>query len=296
MAFRPAPGVRAWIAVGALTALILAAITGGALAREGDRTLKLYYTHTGERGEFTFKRNGRYDRAVLDKLNYFLRDWRRNEPTRMDPQLFDLIWSVYQRLGTNQYIHIVSAYRAPATNNMLRSRSRGVAKNSQHTHGRAMDFFIPGVPSSKIRETAMRLQVGGVGYYPTSASRFVHLDTGSVRHWPRMTRNQLLALFPSGETMYIPSDGKPLPGFERALAKYGKSKTTALAYYDAKTRDSGGSGSTLVGWLRNVFNGGADEEEDTTIENRAPARLAPARPAPADREGEVLVASAPARP
>ncbi|MGQ7793996.1 DUF882 domain-containing protein [Faunimonas sp. B44] len=292
MASRPSAGLRARIAVGTLCVLILASLSGYAAAREGDRTIKLYYTHTGEKGEFTFKRNGRYDRAELERLNRFLRDWRRGEPTRMDPQLFDLIWSVYQRLGTNQYIHVVSAYRSPATNSMLRSRSRGVAKNSQHTQGRAMDFFIPGVPSSKIRELALRMQVGGVGYYPTSASKFVHLDTGSVRHWPRMTRQQLLALFPTGETMYIPSDGKPLPGFERALAKYGKSKSTALAYLDAKA-SGGSSGGTLAGWLGRVFSGGADEEEDTEI-SRQPSRGVPVRTAPSE-EPRVLVASAPAR-
>ncbi|RAI32807.1 hypothetical protein CH341_32045, partial [Rhodoplanes roseus] len=93
---------------------------------------------------------------------------------------------------------------------MLRSRSSGVAKRSQHTAGKAMDFFIPGVPLEKLRKIASKKQVGGVGYYPTSGSPFVHLDVGSVRHWPRMTRRQLLALFPDGKTLHIPSDGKPL--------------------------------------------------------------------------------------
>jgi hypothetical protein len=94
---------------------------------------------------------------------------------------------------------------------MLRSRSKGVAKTSQHTAGKAMDFYIPGVPLAKLRATAMKFQGGGVGYYPSSGSPFVHVDTGNVRSWPRMSRQQLLALFPNGETLYLPTDGKPLP-------------------------------------------------------------------------------------
>ena len=88
-------------------------------------------------------------------------------------------------------IGVNSAYRSPATNAMLANKSSGVADNSQHMRGTAMDFFIPGVPLAKLRAAAMRKQVGGVGYYPTSGSPFVHLDTGSVRAWPRMTRAQL---------------------------------------------------------------------------------------------------------
>ncbi|MFX4963453.1 DUF882 domain-containing protein, partial [Acinetobacter baumannii] len=94
-------------------------------------------------------------------------------------------WTVYRQTGASGPIQIVCGYRAPETNNMLRSRSRGVAKFSQHTLGKAIDFFMPGVPLEKLRETGMRLQVGGVGFYPTSGSPFVHMDTGSVRAWPR---------------------------------------------------------------------------------------------------------------
>ena len=92
------------------------------------RTLKVYYIHTKEKAEITFKRNGRYDQAGLRKLNQFLRDWRRNEPTKMDPRLFDLVWETYRAVGARGHINVVSAYRSPATNTMLRSRSKGVAK------------------------------------------------------------------------------------------------------------------------------------------------------------------------
>ena len=84
--------------------------------------------------------------------------------------------------------------------------------------GHAMDFFIPGVALEKIRFAGLRLQRGGVGFYPTSGSPFVHLDTGSVRHWPRMSHDQLARVFPNGRTVHIPSDGKPLPGYELAMA------------------------------------------------------------------------------
>ena len=110
-------------------------------------------------------------------------------------------------------IEIICGYRSPGTNEMLRGRSNrsGVARHSQHTLGKAIDFYIPGVPLEKLRETAMRLQGGGVGYYPTSGSPFVHLDVGNVRAWPRMTREQLVKLFPDGRTVHLPTDGTPCP-------------------------------------------------------------------------------------
>lgn len=142
----------------------------------------------------------------------------------MDPRLLDLVWEVYDRSDAKGYIHIVSAYRSPATNNMLRSRSRssGVAKKSQHMLGKAMDFYIPGVQLSKLRALAMQMQVGGVGYYPTSGSPFVHLDVGKVRAWPRMSRKELARTFPNGRTMHLAADGSSLPGRALAVADYKK--------------------------------------------------------------------------
>jgi uncharacterized protein YcbK (DUF882 family) len=188
-------------------------------AASGDRTIHLHYTHTGETGSFTFRRGGRYDDRVLKQLNVFLADWRTKEPAKMDPALFDLLWSVYQEVGGRQPIHVVSSYRSPKTNAMLRAKSSGVAENSQHTKGKAIDFFIPGVNLTRLREVAMRHQVGGVGYYPTSGSPFVHLDTGNVRAWPRMTRAQLKKVFPDGRTLHLPTDGKPLSAEGRRYAE-----------------------------------------------------------------------------
>jgi uncharacterized protein YcbK (DUF882 family) len=194
---------------------------------EGDRTLYLYHTHTRETGQFTYKRNGRFDQAVLNKLNVFLADWRTKEPTKMDPALFDLMWEIYRDVGGKQPYNIVSSYRSPKTNAMLASKSSGVADNSQHVRGKAIDLFIPGVNLSKLREAAMRHQVGGVGFYPTSGSPFVHVDTGNVRAWPRMTRAQLQKVFPDGRTLHLPTDGKPLSNQGRAFAQaeWSKCKT-----------------------------------------------------------------------
>src|SRR5690606_24526755 len=130
------------------------------------RTLKLYFIHTRERAEITYKRNGRYVQDGLNQINRFLRDWRRNESTKMDPRLLDVLWEVYRATGARDYSHIVSAYRSPATNEMLRKRSRGVANKSQHVLGKAIDFYIPGVKLSDLRRVGLKLHAGGVGYYP----------------------------------------------------------------------------------------------------------------------------------
>ncbi len=262
-----------------------------AQSREPDHTLKLFFGHTGERAEFTFKRNGRYDRTQLDKINHFLRDWRRNETIHMDPHLLDLVWAIYQKSGSHDFIHVVSAYRSPTTNEMLRKRSSGVAKNSQHRLGKAMDWFVTDVPLSKLREVAMKMQGGGVGYYPRSGSPFIHTDTGNVRAWPRMSRQQLIALFPNGNTLHLPADGKPLPGYEKALAQRKASSGTALAYLETEPSNDAGGGSTdsdTKSWLARVFpgdtgnNGGNDAGDDEDAAETAPATAAPsAAPAPA---------------
>ena len=270
---RLTPGLAKFATI-AIAAALFAVATAGSVRAE-TRTLKLYNTHTHETASITFKKNGRYVRSGLRDLNRFLRDWRRNESIKMDPRLFDLIWQVYRRARTSKPIHVVSGYRSPATNNMLRRRSRGVAKFSQHTLGKAMDFFIPGVSSSKIRALGMQQQVGGVGYYPRSRSRFIHLDTGRVRHWPRMSRRQLVKVFPRGNTLHVPRDGKPLAGYKVALAraKSGKSlarRSTRVASLTSPTASGDdwndgvlrerGSGK---GFLSALFGGGLDEEEES---------------------------------
>jgi uncharacterized protein YcbK (DUF882 family) len=201
-----------------LTLLFGSRVLQNAIAEGDTRTISLHHIHTDENITITFKRDGRYDEAALEKLSWFLRDWRREQQTRMDPHLIDLIWEVQRETGSQEPVWVVCGYRSPETNGMLRRRSGGVARFSQHMLGHAMDFYIPGVPIEQLRVIGLRLQRGGVGFYPTSGSPFVHLDTGGVRHWPRMTREQLVRVFPDGRTVHIPSDGRPLPGYALALA------------------------------------------------------------------------------
>ena len=254
------------------------------------RSLKLYYLHTKEKAEIVFKRNGRYDQAGLNKLNRFLRDWRRNEPTKMDPRLFDLVWEVYKQVGGRDYINVVSAYRSPATNEMLRRTRGGQAKKSQHMLGKAIDFYIPGVKLSKLRAVAMKMQGGGVGYYPKSGSPFVHLDVAGVRAWPRMSRQELVSLFPDGKTLHLPPDGKPLPGYKTAMAEY-KKRGGAIV---SSGGSNSGSGSKRSGGLLAALFGGGDEDEEPDAIAAAPVP----KPAPPQTQVAALpgVLDAPAEP
>ena len=187
---------------------------------EGDtRTITMHHIHTDEDITITFKRDGQYDEAALEKLNWFLRDWRKSQETKMDPHLIDLVWEVQRESASKEPIWVVCGYRSPETNAMLRHRSSGVARFSQHMLGHAMDYYIPGVPLAQLRAIGLRLARGGVGFYPTSGSPFVHMDTGSIRMWPRMTHDELVRVFPDGKTVQIPTDGKPLPGYALALAE-----------------------------------------------------------------------------
>ena len=122
-----------------------------AVANGDTRTISLHHVHTGEDLQITYKRNGRYDDEALKKINWVLRDWRRNEEIRMDPHLIDLVWEVHRDLKAKEAIEIICGYRAPQTNAMLRRRSSGVARVSQHVAGKAIDFAIPGVALEDVR-------------------------------------------------------------------------------------------------------------------------------------------------
>ncbi|WP_162939623.1 DUF882 domain-containing protein [Neorhizobium sp. NCHU2750] len=279
------------MAIAVLAALSWSACVADAAAE--DRSLKLYFIHTGEKAVITFKRNGRFDPKGLAQLNQFLRDWRKNQPTKMDPRLFDLVWEVYRRSGATDYIHVVSAFRSPDTNNMLRTRTRytGVAKNSQHMLGKAMDFYIPGVKLATLRALAMQMQVGGVGFYPTSGSPFVHLDVGGVRAWPRMSREELVKIFPKGHTLHLPADGQPLPGYEEALADY-KKRVGADSIQIASTA-GGAPAAKRRGFFASLFGGGGADEEEDNGESAAPV-VASRSPGPAVRPGDAGDDDAPA--
>jgi uncharacterized protein YcbK (DUF882 family) len=147
----------------------------------GERQLNFYHTHTGKQLSVTYFQNGDYQRAALEQLNRFLSDWRNGKGREIDPELLDILWEIQQVTGSEGTYEVISAYRSPETNAMLRSRSSGVAKNSQHLHGKAIDVRLRGLNTKVLRDTALELKRGGVGYY--AKSDFVHVDTGRVRSW-----------------------------------------------------------------------------------------------------------------
>jgi uncharacterized protein YcbK (DUF882 family) len=163
----------------------LAATTTPSFARrisEQPRTLSFHHLHTEERLTLTYRKGEHYQRSALTRLNQFLRDFRTGDITTIDPKLFDLLFDLKQAIGHNDGVfEIVSGYRSPRTNDMLRRTSGGVAKRSLHMSGQAIDIRLSETPTRRVRDAARQLARGGVGYY--SRSDFVHLDTGNVRTW-----------------------------------------------------------------------------------------------------------------
>jgi len=168
-------------------ALSLAALTLSPLkaswAFSNCRSLSFYHTHTREKLELSYGDAMGYDPGALEKINYFLRDFRSEEVHPIDPRLLDLLCAVREDLGLglDGTFEVISGYRSPKTNQMLRKRSPGVAKHSLHMSGKAIDIRVCGVRTKKIQQCALGLRCGGVGFYPKSD--FVHLDTGRVRFW-----------------------------------------------------------------------------------------------------------------
>jgi hypothetical protein len=208
----------------------------------------------------------------------------------MDPHLIDLVWEVQREANAKEPIEVVCGYRAPQTNAMLRRRSGGVARFSQHMLGHALDFYVPGIPLEQLREVGLRLQRGGVGFYPTSGSPFVHMDTAGVRMWPRMTHEELARVFPDGRTVHIPSDGKPLPGYALALADVRKRGGTPSEISLDAARSVGVNVETvLASNERPAVNPfakllglaqEADEEDDAAARSTSAAVSAPLRAQP----------------
>ena len=147
------------------------------------RELSFYHTHTGKRLNIVYWQEGGYVQSALDDINRFLSDFRTGDIVDIDPTLLDLIYDVRESLGSDGTYQVVSAYRSPKTNEMLRKRSAssGVATKSQHLLGKAIDVRLEGVKTAMLRDAAIDLQRGGVGYY--ESSDFVHVDTGRVRRW-----------------------------------------------------------------------------------------------------------------
>ncbi|MCC7251982.1 DUF882 domain-containing protein [Hyphomicrobium sp.] len=198
-----------FLGLGAATLLAAAVQVAGARASD-DRTISFYHIHTKETLTVAYKKNGRFVPDAMKKINWILRDWRKDQATTMDPNTIDIIWEMHRELGSQQPVHIISGYRSPSTNEMLRKTRGGQAKQSQHMTGKAIDIAFPDVPLRRMRYSAMIRERGGVGYYPTSGIPFVHVDTARVRHWPRMVRDELALLFPSGRSKHEPADGRPI--------------------------------------------------------------------------------------
>jgi uncharacterized protein YcbK (DUF882 family) len=146
-----------------------------------ERSLDMYNSHTGESLHTVYWVNGRYLRSALRETNFLLRDHHSDEVTDIDPELLNLLYHISTILETYEPIHVISAYRSPSTNTMLRLLHRGVAEHSWHTHGKAVDIRVPGTSARVVRQVAIALGGGGVGYYPWS--NYVHIDTGPVRYW-----------------------------------------------------------------------------------------------------------------
>lgn len=185
--------------------------TSPSVAGGETRTISLYHIHTKESLTITYMKDGRYIPSAMNKINYLLRDWRRNEPITIDPRTLDLLYELHADLGSTQPIHIVCGYRSPRTNAFLKKIGRHVATKSQHMKGKAIDFYFPDVPTTKIRNSALVRQVGGVGYYSSAGgpTGFLHIDSGNVRHWgPGMAPSQMAGLLRDGRK-YV---GKRLTG------------------------------------------------------------------------------------
>lgn len=148
---------------------------------EESRSLSLYNQHTGEYYQGEYWSNGEYIEASLIKVNNFLRDFRLNKIKKIDTKLLDILYQIQQALGPEHTIHVISGYRSPVTNSMLRNQGRRVAKNSFHMKGRAIDITVPSVSVSTLKKVAQKYRIGGLGYYP--GNHFIHLDTGSIRNW-----------------------------------------------------------------------------------------------------------------
>lgn len=216
-----------------------------AAAPKGERQISFYHIHTQETLTVTFKKDGQFIPEALAKINHIMRDWRKNQEIKIDPETIDLAWEMHQELGSREPINIICGYRSPETNEMLRKTRGGQASQSQHMTGKAIDITFPDVPLKRMRYSALIRERGGVGYYPTSGIPFVHIDTARVRSWPRLPRYELALVFPEGHSKHMPADGGPITPADVRIAQ---SKYHDLAVQVAAWQDQrrGLSAPTLV--------------------------------------------------
>ncbi|HDR1020778.1 TPA: YcbK family protein [Pasteurella multocida] len=175
---------RKWLSLGGIVlgASLLPNSLLAAVSTPKPRILRFRNINTGDVFSSEFSLSKGFSSVALKRLDYLMRDKRNNHMHKMDPNLFSKLYRIQSNLGLrNTEIQIICGYRSPASNAAMRRRSRGVASNSYHTRGQAIDFRIDGTPLAKVRQVAEKLNNGGVGYYPRS--NFVHVDTGPVRTW-----------------------------------------------------------------------------------------------------------------
>ena len=204
---------RSNIVVGILSLIAATSLSSDritAAAPKGERSISFYHIHTKETLTVTFKKDGQFIPDALKKIDWIMRDWRKNQAIKIDPQTIDLAWEMHQELGSREPIHIICGFRSSDTNNMLRRTRGGQASQSQHMTGRAIDITFPDVPLKRMRYSALIRERGGVGYYPTSGIPFIHIDTSRVRSWPRLPRYELALVFPEGRSKHMPSSGGPI--------------------------------------------------------------------------------------
>lgn len=172
---------RQFLAAGIAALPLLAGVPRNLFALAASRSLSFYNTHTGERLVVEYFSGGNYIADALKEVNWFLRDFRTGGVHEIDPGVLDILTKVHDLTGSSRPFDVISGYRSPETNAMLRKRSREVASGSLHQVGKAIDVRLPGVALTKVRDAGLSLGLGGVGYY--RRSDFVHLDTGRVRRW-----------------------------------------------------------------------------------------------------------------
>jgi len=230
---------RSRIVVGILALVAASGLSADritAASVKGERTISFYHIHTQERLTVTYKKDGVFIPDALKKIDWIMRDWRKNSAIKIDPNTIDLAWEMHEELGSREPIHIICGYRSSGTNEMLRKTRGGQASQSQHMTGRAIDITFPDVPLKRMRYSALIRERGGVGYYPTSGIPFVHIDTSRVRAWPRLPRYELALVFPEGHTKHMPADGGPITPADVRIAqtKYRELATQVAAFHDIR--------------------------------------------------------------
>ena len=272
-------------------------------ASEQSRTIAFKHIHTNETLSIVYKKDGKYVPEALEKINWIMRDWRKNQVQKMDPQTIDLLWEMHTELGSHEPINIICGYRSHETNEMLRRTVGGQASQSQHITGKAIDATFPDVPLKRMRYSALVRERGGVGYYPTSGIPFVHVDTANVRHWPRLPRYELALLFPSGHTKYQSAEGGSISkdDVRAAQAKHPELATQIADFLDYRTKphmpmlvaDASGNIRSTVGGSTQVASATPEPAPAPEQPKSKPFAVASAivPPAPAPKPSPMLVSA-----